>query len=95
MAILGSSFGAKAINIEWSVSWVRIPLIRVKFSIVPVLPQTSIPGICAIRAVPIFTTFAMPSTTGLKCSSEMVVYRLVRYLGSIKVPCIPFTKWGV
>ncbi len=85
-AIFGLSFGANAMNIEWSVSWVLTPLIHVKFSTVTVFQHTSIPCIDAMRAVPFFTTFAMPSITGSKCSFDMLANRFVLYLTAMKSP---------
>ena len=53
MAIFGSSFGANATKMEWSVSLVLTPSIFVKFSAVQVFQQISIPGTFKKLAVPL------------------------------------------
>ncbi len=55
IAIFGFVLGAKAKKTEWS--------FPCGFCAVPVLPQISMPGILAIRAVPCSTTSCIPSIT--------------------------------
>ena len=73
MAILGSSTGAKATNIEWSVSCIRLPFTLIKFSAVPVLAAIFMPSIWVRRAVPAKYAIFIPLIIGSKCLGSMVV----------------------
>ena len=74
-------------NAEWSVPC--------GFCAVPVLPQTSMPGMAARRHVPPVTAIRMPSATSSYQWAAMVGVRVGKASSGITVSLICFTTWGV